>query len=163
MEDEHGALLERQPPEGALELVAVVDGQDLAGVGRALDGQDADLGRPATATPGLGVALVGQDPVEPGFEAVGVAQRPQLAPGRDERGLHRVLGQVGVAQDPTRDRHAPVADHARQGVEGLAVAPLRPVHERSVHPLLLPVRRIRDGRDRLGEGFSGPEGSIQAA
>ena len=30
VEDEHGPLLEGQPPEGSLELVAIVDGQDLA-------------------------------------------------------------------------------------------------------------------------------------
>ena len=134
VEDEHGPLLEGESPEGSLELVAVVDGQDLSGVLSILDGQEPDIRRPTTATPGLGVALVGQDPMEPGLEAIGIAQRSQLTPGRDERGLHGVLGQVGVAQDPTRDRHAPIADHAGQGVEGLAVAPLRAVHERSMHP-----------------------------
>ena len=32
VEDEHGPLLERQPPEGSLELVAIVDGQDPGGL-----------------------------------------------------------------------------------------------------------------------------------
>ena len=74
------------------------------------------------ATPGLGVALVGQDPMEPGLEAIGIAERSKLAPGDDEGRLNGVLGQVGVAQDPARDRHAPIADHAGEGVEGLLVA-----------------------------------------
>ncbi len=39
MEDEDGALLERQPPEGALELVAVVDAQNLVGVVRPSTGR----------------------------------------------------------------------------------------------------------------------------
>jgi hypothetical protein len=138
VEDEHGALLEGEPPEGALEFVVVVDGHVLARLGRLLDGQDADVDRPATATPGLGVALVGQDPMEPRFEAIGITERPNLAPGGDERCLHRVLGLIGVPKDPTRDRHASVADHAGEGVEGLRVALLRAIHERSVHPLLLP-------------------------
>ena len=64
--------------------------------------------------------------MQPGFEAIGVAQRSELPPGEDERGLDRVLGQVGVAQDPERDRHAVVADRAGEGVEGLSVAPLSP-------------------------------------
>ena len=100
-----------------------------AGSGLLVERQDPDVRRPATATPGLGVALVGQDPVEPGFEAIGISQRPQLTPRHDERSLDRVLGEVGVAQDPERDRHAPVADRASQGVEGLLVALLRAVHE----------------------------------
>ena len=36
MEDEHGPLLERQPPEGSFELVAIVDGQDAGGFGGTL-------------------------------------------------------------------------------------------------------------------------------
>ncbi len=133
VEDEDGPLLDREPPEGPVELIAVVDGGDLARLPLTGHGQESDLGRPATATPGLGVALVGQDPVQPGFEAIGVAQCAQLPPGHDQRGLHRIIGTVGVPQDPERDRHAPVADHARQGVEGLSVAPLRLVDECSLH------------------------------
>ena len=147
MEDEDGALLEGQPPEGALELVAVVDGEDARAARRLVDRtgvrMSADQRR---ATPGLGVALVGQDPMEPGLEAVGIAKRSQLAPGDDERGLHRVLGQVGVAQDPARDRHAPIADHAGKGVEGLVVAPLRLVHERSMHPFSPSLRPVHVDR-----------------
>ncbi len=130
MEDEDGALLERQPPEGPLELVAIVDGEDSpAAPSRSSRWQDPDVRRPATATPGLGVALVGQDPMEPGLEPIGVSQRPQLTPRHDERSLHCIFGEIGVAQDPRRDRHASVADHASQGVEGLAIALLRAVHE----------------------------------
>ena len=33
VEHEDGALLEGEPPEGAVELVAVVDGQEIAGLG----------------------------------------------------------------------------------------------------------------------------------
>ena len=104
-------------------------------------GQNADLGRPATAAPGLGVALVGQDPVQPRLETIGVPQGPQLAPGRDQRGLNGVVGTVGVAQDPKRDRHASVADRAGERVEGLSIPSLRLVNERSMHPTLLPSDR----------------------
>jgi hypothetical protein len=80
---------------------------------------------------------MGQDPVQPGLERVGIAQCAHLPPGGDQCGLDRVLGQVGVAQDPNRDRHALVAGRAGKGVEGLSVALLRPVNERSLHPTLL--------------------------
>ena len=77
-----------------------------------------------------------QDPVQPRFEGIGVAQRSELPPGGDERGLHRVLRQVGVAQDPIRNRHALIADRAGEGIEGLSVAPFRTDNERSLHPTL---------------------------
>src|SRR5262245_52482705 len=82
--------------------------------------------------------------MEPGLEAARVAKRSQVAPGNDERRLHRVLGQVDVAKDPRRDRHALVADHAGKGVEGLLVALLRSVHELVLHPISL-IRRARVG------------------
>jgi hypothetical protein len=65
--------------------------------------------------------------MEPGLEEIGVAQRAELAPGGDQRALHRILGQICVAQDPNRDRHAPVADRAGKGVERLGVALLRSI------------------------------------
>jgi hypothetical protein len=43
--------------------------------------------------------------MEPGLEEIGIAQRSELAPGGDQRGLNGILGQICVAQDPYRDRH----------------------------------------------------------
>jgi len=143
VENEHGSLLERQPPEGSFELVAIVDGQDVVRLTRSVDREETDVGRPPGATPGLGVALIGQDPMEPGLEEIGIAKRSQLPPGHDEGRLNGVLGQGGVAQDPARDRHASIADLAGEGVEGLLVAPLRSVHEISMHPFLLAPRPVR--------------------
>ena len=134
MKDENGALLDSQPPEGAVELIAIVDGQEVGRLGLTVHWQHADVCAHAAPTPGLGVALMRQDPVQPRFEGVGVAQRPELTPGSDERGLHRVISHVGVTQDPVRNRHAPIADRAGEGIEGLSVAPFRAVNERSRHP-----------------------------
>ena len=47
VEDQDGALLDGEPSEGALELVAVFDGQVLVGPVHGLDGQEPDLLRPA--------------------------------------------------------------------------------------------------------------------
>ena len=100
VEDQDGALLDGEPPEGALEQVAVVHGQVVVGAVRALDGKDPRALVPPLATPGLGVARVGEDAVEPRFEAGWVAQGSKLGPGRDQGGLDGVLGQVDVAEDP---------------------------------------------------------------
>src|SRR6478672_1848055 len=155
VEDEHGPLLEGEPPEGPLELVAVVDGQDARRLGRSVDREKPKFGRPTRLTPGLGVALVDQDPVEPRLEAIRVAQRSQLPPGHDEGRLDGVLGEMGVTKDPVRDGHASVADRAGEGVEGLLVALLRTVHEISMHraPLASRSAMVTDQQVRgLGSG-----------
>ena len=81
--------------------------------------------------------------MQPGLEPIGIAERPQVPPGHDEGRLDGVLGEIGVAQDPVRDRHAPVADLAGKGVEGLLVALLRSVDELSMHAPLLALCRSR--------------------
>ncbi len=43
VEDEHRTLLDRESPEGPVELIAVVDGHDLAGLRLTLHGQQSDL------------------------------------------------------------------------------------------------------------------------
>ena len=60
--------------------------------------------------------------MKPRLEPVEVAQGGELPPHLDEGHLDRVLGEVGVAQDPMRDEDAAVADLANQGAEGLLVA-----------------------------------------
>ena len=98
--------------------------------------------------------------MEPGLEPIVVTERPQVAPGQDERRLHGILGEVTVAEDPGRDRHAPIADRAGQGVEGLFVAQLRPVHELSVHELLLAADRSLVGS--VGKQMDVARGKVQS-
>jgi len=162
VEYEDRSLLDGEPSEGSFELVAVVDGQVRVGPVHGLDREEPDAFRPASATPGLGVAGVGQDPVQPRLEAVGVPQSTNLAPGGQQRSLDGVVGMVEVAQDSERDRHAPVAGHAGEGVEGLSIAPLRLSDQVCVHPSLRAdvSRRVRSGRDRTTE--SGGSLSVQS-
>jgi nitroreductase len=70
---------------------------------------------------------VDEEHPEPGLESIGVPEGRELAPGGDEGALQRVLGEVGVAQDPRRDRVHPVAGLADQPPERFAVAPHRPL------------------------------------
>ena len=82
VEDQDGALLDGEPPEGPFEQVAVVHGQVLVGAVRARDGKDPQALGPPLATPGLGVARVGEDAVEPRLEAGRVAQGAELGARR---------------------------------------------------------------------------------
>jgi hypothetical protein len=136
MEDQDGALLEGEPTEGPLEHVAVVDGQVVVGAVRPRDRKDPHALGPTRATPGLGVAGVREDAMEPRLEAGRVTQGSELGPGRDQCGLDGVLRQVEIAEDPHRDPKAAVAHHARQGVERFRVAPLRLADQLLVHPSL---------------------------
>src|SRR5436190_10148246 len=159
MEHEDRALLERQASERAVELVTVMDRQDAVLGDRLLGWQEANVGRPAAATACLRVALVRQDPVQPRLEAVGVAKGWKIAPRTHERGLHRVLGQVGVAEDPRCDRHAAVAHLPREGVERFLVTTLRQVHELSPQRMPhFPIAMTGQQNDARG----GVKGSISA-
>jgi hypothetical protein len=99
--------------------------------------------------------------MEPGFEAIGLAQVSEVAPGCHESGLDGLIREIDVAQDPERDRHASIADHAGQGAEGLVVALSRAGHQRSLHPSLLPSIGS-DELDRTREPSAGRKGSICA-
>ena len=54
--------------------------------------------------PGLGVAGIDDQAMEPGVEALRLPQRGQVPPGPEQRLLRRVLGAMGVAQDPVGER-----------------------------------------------------------
>ena len=136
VEDKDRALLDGEPSEGTLELISVVDCLVLVGPVRRLDRHESDPLRPARATPGLGVARVCQDPVEPGLKEPGVAQRPDFSPRGQQRRLDGVVSKVVVAQDPERDRHASVTGQASKRIEGLMIALLRLCHQLCVHPSL---------------------------
>ena len=117
-------------------MISVVDCFVLVGPVHGLDRQESDPLRPARTTPGLGVAGVCQDPVKPGLEEPGVAQRPDFSPRGQQRRLDGVVSKVEVAQDPERDRHASVTAQASKRIEGLSIAALRLGHQFCVHPSL---------------------------
>ena len=98
--------------------------------------------------------------MEPRLEAGRVTQGPEFGPGRDQRGLDGVLGQVDVAEDPHRDRQASVADHARQGVERFRVAPLRLLDQSVLHRSLRSVSVGPEWSDQWIERSAQPICSI---
>jgi hypothetical protein len=65
---------------------------------------------------------VNDQPVEPGIEALGVAERREVAPDAEERLLAGVLGAVGIAQDPVGQGVAAIHVARRERRERLAVA-----------------------------------------
>jgi hypothetical protein len=119
--DEDGPLLDRHAREGAIERIALDDREQAIRTDRPVDRKDPNIGCPRPATPGLGVAGMDEQPTNPGLEAGRVAERRELAPGRDEGALQGILGKVAIAQDPGRDRVQPVAGRVDQGRERIAI------------------------------------------
>ena len=79
------------------------------------------------------MARAHQDPVQPGIEPIGIAERREVAPGGDERLLGRVPRPVGIAEDQLGDAVEPGDRQARELVERVAVACHRSLDENPVH------------------------------
>ena len=82
-------------------------------------------------------------PAQPGLEAVGVTQAPDVAPGGDERLLRGVLGPVTVPEDEMRGGVEPVDPAASQLREGLSIARHRSLDEIPLHRDSSEARLIR--------------------
>ena len=127
VQDEDRAMLRRQPLEGAIEGVPVVDRDHRVGSARSVDRQDPDAAAPAPVPTRLLVTGIDEEAVEPGTEALRVAQPGEFAPGEEECLLDGVLRSIRVAQDPKRDRVAQVAvevDELREGDVVTVACPL---------------------------------------
>ncbi len=123
------ALLERQPAERSIELIAVDDGAALVRDRPIVVAQQHDLGPTPDAAP-LVVARVDEEAPQPGLEPGRVAEAGQLAPRSDERLLGGVVGPVGVAEDRARERVHPVDVRVRERRERVVVAGHRARHVR---------------------------------
>ena len=133
VEHEQGALLRRQAAEAPLELVAVGDAQEVVGRGRDVHRQDAQVRDAATLALRLGEARADDEAVEPGVEAVRIAEPGQVTPGDDQRFLQGILGPIDVAEDPLGERVEAVAPHPDQvGIRLPVTVPCR-LDEFAIH------------------------------
>ena len=133
-ENEDRSLSRRQATKSPLQLVAIGELVCAIELGR-FAWQDGDLGPPpSTVAPDIS-AGTDYEPVEPGVEPLGVAQRRQIAPSSHQRILCRILRKIGVAQDEASDGVESIDGVADKDGEGLAVSASRPVDEvRLQHP-----------------------------
>ena len=95
-----------------------------------------DLDLQACATRVLASRLVtgvdGEAP-DPRVPGVGIAQGLEVLPCREQCVLDRVLGPIGVAEDEARQPEQSPGRGPHQLAEGVVVAGLRPLDERSIH------------------------------
>src|SRR5438874_3064136 len=90
----------------------------------------------------LGVAGAHEESIRPGVKARRVAQLRKVLPDVQQRLLRRVLGEIGVAQDPVSNRMETIADGHRKARECPFVAVLRPCHKSRVHATSARERRL---------------------
>ena len=95
--------------------------------------KETDVRRPAAGPASLGVAGAHEEPVRPGVKARRVAELRKVSPDGQQRLLARILGKVGVAQDPERHRVESVARGDGEAREGLLVPVLRPSDQLGIH------------------------------
>jgi hypothetical protein len=143
VQDHHRAMVDGQPAEAALELVAIDDRAQVAVRCRLVDRQQPQVRSPASMLPTLGVAGAHEEPVRPGLEGAGstrprrgrVAELREVLPDGQQRLLRGVLGQIEVEQDPARHGKESTGDlGGNQGV-GPGVTALGSDHESGIHAL----------------------------
>ena len=124
MEHDHRPLFRRQLAEGVVEVVSSGDGARHVRRGGQIGLEEADAGHVTAFAAGFGVAGMDDQAVQPGVEALDVAERRQVAPRPEQRLLGRVLGAMRIAQDPVGEGVAAVDARRDQGREGVPVAVL---------------------------------------
>jgi hypothetical protein len=138
-------MVQRESPEGTLELVAIDDLARAIDHHRFVNRQQPDVRRPAAGLPALGVAGAHEEPIRPGLEAGRVTKLGKVLPDAEQRLLRRVLGQIDVAQNSMRHRQEPIRDGIDQVGECLLVSALCTGHEIGVH---VPFQGLHVGSDR---------------
>ncbi len=88
---------------------------------------------PPAGAPGHVLTGVDQDPVQPGIEAVRIAESAQVEPGVDQRILDRILGSTIVANDESGDGVESTDRRRRELREGVAIACSSPDDEVPIH------------------------------
>ncbi len=97
---------------------------------------EADGLRPPSCLPPFPVAGTDEEPIRPRLEPFRVAKLREPLPDGQQGLLRGVLGQVGVAQDPVRDRQERGRHGGGQAGERLPVSTLSATHELDVHAFL---------------------------
>ena len=122
-----------EAPESTVELVALRDPKEFVGRWRIVERQEAEVRCHPPFPPGLGNADVREESVDPGVEAVRIAEVPQITPGDHQRVLQGILGPIDIPEDPMRDREEAVTTRAHQVDERRLVTALSRFDEVAIH------------------------------
>ena len=134
MQNDDGPLLGLEPAEATLELVAVGDRRRRVGDrGWCREIGDVDVEMTAPNPPDLIDAGVHQQSMQPGVEAIRVAQRGQITPGTDKGVLDGVRRTIRIPEHEPGGRVEAGDRGACQLGEGVMIASPRSLHEVTLH------------------------------
>ena len=137
MQDEHRSLIDVEASEAAFELIAIgeIDARiENPRCFRHPKRLEPNLDAPPAAVPArFAIARMDEQPMEPGLEAIGIAQAVEASPGGHEGLLGSVLGSAFVAEDQSGGDVEPADRDARQLTERVVIARHRPLHEIPLH------------------------------
>ena len=137
MQDEHRSLIDVEASEAAFEFIAIGEIDARIENPRRLrhrERLEPNLGAPPAAVPArFAIARMDEQPVEPGLEAIGIAQAVEASPGGHEGLLRSVLGSAVVAEDQSGGDVEPADRDARQLTERVVITRHRPLHEIPLH------------------------------
>ena len=123
VKDQDGSLLDAQPAEPALELIAIGDQPGRVATGWWRGPTELNLDRPASPPAGRIDAGVDGESLKPGIEPVRIAQDRQIPPCPNESFLDRVLREGAVAEDESSHGLQPRDGRAGKHGEGVMIAP----------------------------------------
>ena len=114
----------RSSRSATIEAMSLID--------RLVERRQLDLDQPPTAVAHGVDARSNDQPTKPGLEAIRIAERGQVPPGRDEALLDRVSRELGIPEDQASRRVQPRDGPAGEHGEGVMIAPLRLLDELSL-------------------------------
>ena len=127
-----------------VELVAIRQGQEIVGRGRIVEREHVQVCDPAALPSGVGDADVREKSVDPGVEAVRIAEVRQVPPGDHQRVLQGILGPIDVPEDPIRDREQAIPARSDQVDERRLISSLGRLDEVAIHRMLPVVAPVGD-------------------
>lgn len=137
MQDDDGGPLGLEGPKRAIQRVPLRDQRRSVLDARDDDGSELDLDRTPPASTQRVETGIDDESMEPRVEPIRVSQRGQVTPGSDARLLDRVPRQVRVPEDQSGGSVQARDGGAGKHSEGVMIASLGPLDERSlvhVHP-----------------------------
>jgi len=143
-EHEDRPLIGVEAPKATVELVAIGEGQEIVGRRRIVEREHVQVCGPAALPAGVGDANVREEPVDPGIEAVRIAEVRQVTPGDHQRVLQGILGPIDVPENPIRDREEAIAARSDQVDKCRLVSSLGRLDEVAIHRMLPVVAPVGD-------------------
>ncbi len=125
-----------ESPKATVELVAISQSQKIVGGGRMVERKHVEVRDPSALSPDVGNTDIREESVNPGVEAVRIAEVPQITPGDHQRVLQGILGPIDIPEDPVRDREEAITARANQVDECRLITVLCRFDEVAIHRLL---------------------------